>query len=73
MQGYCVDRIGQAYIERGDYQIVRPESNQRVDRSAFAKVVKEGDVFETSIVLKYQTKTRGECPTMLSCQCIFFV
>jgi hypothetical protein len=66
IQGYCVDRIGQTYIERGDYQIVRPESDQTVDRSAFAKVVKEGNVFETSIVLKYHKNKRG-MPTMLSC------
>lgn len=62
IRGYSVDRIGQTYIERGDYQIVRPECNQTVDRSTFAKAVKEGDVFEMSVILKSQTKAREECP-----------
>ncbi|KIM42034.1 hypothetical protein M413DRAFT_445215 [Hebeloma cylindrosporum] len=64
MQSYFVDRVGKDYIERGDYGIIRQESNQAVDRSGFAKAVREGDgnVFEMSIILKTQTKATKECP-----------
>ena len=62
INGYSANRIGQAYIERGHYQMVRPEDNQTVDRFSFAKVVKEGDLFEISIILKAQSETGGECP-----------
>lgn len=62
INGYCVNRIGQAFIERGDYQIVRPENNQIIDRFGFAKAVKEGDIFEMSVILKSQEKTREKCP-----------
>jgi len=62
--GYCRDRIGQSYIERGSYQIVQPDNDEVIDRSAFSQTVKEGQTFEMSIILRSKNAIEDDkrCP-----------
>ncbi|KAF8970346.1 hypothetical protein BDZ97DRAFT_1790928 [Flammula alnicola] len=65
VKGYCKNRIGQSYVERGDYQIIRPESNQIIRRSDFARIVKDGEMVEISIILRSHPaieEDEGRCP-----------
>jgi hypothetical protein len=55
INGYCKDRVGNHFVERGDYQLVRANGSQTVRRSEFAGVVEPGMVLEMCIILHQQT------------------
>jgi hypothetical protein len=52
INGYCKNRIGDSFIERGDYQVVRAEDTRVINPSEFAAKVKSGMKVEISIVLR---------------------
>ena len=62
MNGYCKDRVGSCFIERGDYQVLRAEDSQVIGPSEFATTVKSGMVLELSIVMHQTTSYQEECP-----------
>ncbi|KAF8149565.1 hypothetical protein B0H34DRAFT_734353 [Crassisporium funariophilum] len=66
IKGYSRNRIGQRYIDLGQYEIRRPQSNQLIMRSKFSQQVKAGDTLEISIILhkrqKYDELAKRRCP-----------
>ncbi|KDR72524.1 hypothetical protein GALMADRAFT_228816 [Galerina marginata CBS 339.88] len=64
LKGFSRNRVGQHYIDQGDYQIVKPNDNKIVSRSELCKV-KEGDTVEMSIILRPNrgdNENRRRCP-----------
>lgn len=62
INGYCKDRAGNRFIERGDYQIIRAEGSRVIGPSAFARTVEPGMVLEISIILRQATAFQKDCP-----------
>jgi hypothetical protein len=52
LRGYFKDRIGQDYVERGDYHVLRAEDSQVINPSELASTVEPGMVIEMSIILR---------------------
>ncbi|KDR80918.1 hypothetical protein GALMADRAFT_241464 [Galerina marginata CBS 339.88] len=61
LQGFSRNRIGQRYVDQGDYEIVRPDNDQVIDRSDLCKV-KAGETIEISIVLLIIDQHPRRCP-----------
>ncbi|KDR77983.1 hypothetical protein GALMADRAFT_244947 [Galerina marginata CBS 339.88] len=64
LKGFSKNRIGQRYVEQGDYQIVRPRNNNVIGHSDICKV-KDGETIEMSIILRSKENTEetpGICP-----------
>ncbi|KIM81318.1 hypothetical protein PILCRDRAFT_507981 [Piloderma croceum F 1598] len=65
IHGYCKDRPGYRFVERGEYQMIRAADNQTIDPSEFASTIAPEMKFEMSIILRKMTafqKNRGKCP-----------
>ncbi|PPR01807.1 LOW QUALITY PROTEIN: hypothetical protein CVT26_013166 [Gymnopilus dilepis] len=64
LKGYSTNRIGQDYVDRGDYEIVGPDNDTIISSSNFARAVKEGETYEMSVVFRpHATTEKGiECP-----------
>jgi hypothetical protein len=63
--GYCKNRIGDHFIERGDYQVIRAEDSQTIVPAEFSSKVESGMVLEISIVLQQRAAFPGggkKCP-----------
>jgi len=60
IEGYSKDRAGSSYIQRGDYEVLREEGNEVLDRRCFRGAITAGNKLEISIVIKSVTSTR--CP-----------
>ncbi|KDR66499.1 hypothetical protein GALMADRAFT_232554 [Galerina marginata CBS 339.88] len=52
VKGYCRNRIGQSYIERGNYQILRSNGDQVTHHADFTRMVEEGETVEMSIIVQ---------------------
>ncbi|KAF8586183.1 hypothetical protein K439DRAFT_1631944, partial [Ramaria rubella] len=68
LQGYCKDRIGNRYVDRGDYHILSAEGSL-IPRREFASSVKAGVVVEMSIIIRMrrtQREGKNVCPR---CRC----
>lgn len=66
INGYCRDRVGSRFIERGDYQMVLSEDGTTMETSVFATTVEPGMVLEMSIVVSLADEIPKQCP---KCQC----
>lgn len=65
INGYCKNRAGVRFIERGDYEVMKAENGQIIGRSDFAAAVEEGVVLEMIIVLRQKAafqKRKEMCP-----------
>lgn len=66
LKAYAQNRIGQKYIEQGEFQLIGSGDNKVIERSALGRLVREGDTLEISIVLVLQTTgnkdQERECP-----------
>jgi len=65
INGYCKNRAGSGFIERGDYRLIRSEDSQVISRSRFASTVVSGTTLEMSIVVRQESASGGEkekCP-----------
>jgi hypothetical protein len=63
--GYCKNRAGDRYVERGDYQVIRAKDNKRIGPLELAMVVHSGMVLEMSITLWQRTafqENQHTCP-----------
>jgi hypothetical protein len=52
-------------VERGDYQVLRAEDSQMINRSEFARMVEPGMLLEMTIVMRQNTafhENKGKCP-----------
>jgi hypothetical protein len=70
--GYCKNRAGNRYVERGDYHVVRAKDNKKISPSELAMEVQSGMVLEMSIILRQRATflaSRRMCPR---CRCINF-
>ncbi|KAF7982771.1 hypothetical protein HWV62_26680 [Athelia sp. TMB] len=54
--GHCSNFAGYSIIQRGDYQILKSEDGQAIDRSELSTIVQPGMTVEMSIVLRQQMK-----------------
>ena len=61
--GYCRDRIGNGYVERGDYQVIDAE-DRRISPNELAAEVKPGMILEMSIILRQNAAFEDDkkCP-----------
>jgi hypothetical protein len=65
IKGYCKDRYGDRYVQRGDYELIHPNNGQIISRSQFTTMVEPGSVFEISIILRQNLAFwchRRKCP-----------
>jgi hypothetical protein len=65
MSAYCHGRIGDRFIERGDYKMIRAEDNRIIKPSEFSSTVQLGMVMEMCIVVRWGMPPReneGKCP-----------
>jgi len=68
INGYCRDRFGNRFVERGDYEILRADDSRMINRSEFANAVEPGMVFEMSIVMRRSETVQDnkeKCPRCL--------
>ncbi|KDR72523.1 hypothetical protein GALMADRAFT_252652 [Galerina marginata CBS 339.88] len=63
LKGFSRNRVGQHYVDQGDYQIVHPNNDKTVNRSDLYKL-KEGETVEMSIILRSgdNNENRNRCP-----------
>ncbi|KAF7969335.1 hypothetical protein HWV62_27727 [Athelia sp. TMB] len=54
--GHCSNFAGDSIIQRGDYQILKSEDGQAINRSELSTIVQPGMTVEMSIVLRQQMK-----------------
>lgn len=62
INGYCKDRIGYRFVERGDYKVIRTEDSKAINPLEFSGMVESGMVVEMSIVLRQRNIARNICP-----------
>ena len=65
INGYCKNRIGDHFIKRGAYQVVRAADGRVISASEFAAKVKSGMKIEISIVLRQNADfqdAKTKCP-----------
>jgi hypothetical protein len=64
VKAYCKGRIGERYVERGDYHLLRASDNQDVARESLARAVEPGTVLEMSMILQWPSLmvTNKICP-----------
>ena len=65
INGYCKNRIGDHFIKRGAYQVVRAADGRVISSSEFAAKVKSGMKIEISIVLRQNSDfqdAKTKCP-----------
>jgi hypothetical protein len=62
IQIHCKDRVGIAYIERGDYEVIRPEDSQIILRSELGSIIQPGMKLELSIVMWQRMADQKMCP-----------
>lgn len=58
--------MGYSFIERGDYEVMRAENSQIIDRSKFATSLEAGMVVEMCIVMR-QSKAFSEVDKCFRC------
>lgn len=65
INGFCKDRAGSSFIERGDYKLIRPEDSQVIDPSEFLGTVVSGMVLEMSVIMRQESScgnSKDKCP-----------
>lgn len=63
--GFCRGRVGNHYVEQGDYQVISPADNRRIEPTQLAQRVKAGMVLEMSIVVHQMSAfqdSKVRCP-----------
>ena len=58
--GFCRDSLGSAFIQQGNYRILKSESDQIIHPLQIGAVLRAGMTVEMSIVLREQAEARSK-------------
>lgn len=62
VNGYCKGRVGENFIEQGDFQLIRSNDCASIRPSQFIGAAQPGTVFEMGIVLRISNSEERRCP-----------
>ena len=66
--GYCKGRVGIDYVEQGDYQVINPTDNKRIDAVDLPRRAKLGMTLEMSIVVRQKSTSQDNKATCPRCR-----